>query len=187
MRVIPVGYGNAKHRDLIARLMQDEAVVLVDIRFSKCAAIPGWHGNSLQRKYGDRYAYRGAKLGNRNYKTPGAPIEIVDLDDGLLDLYALLYGNRTALLLCGCGNYDPTPERPFGCHRKMVAEAASAQLPGVEIVMPETIIAREQVLETLRDEREALYLQLNNVTPPMADYWRLSTAQQAQVRQQVGK
>lgn len=185
MRVIPVGYGNPKHRDLIARLMQDEAVVLVDIRYSKCAAIPGWHGTSLERKYGARYAYRGAKLGNCNYKTPDAPIEIVDLGDGLLDLYALLYGNLTALLMCGCGNYDPTPERPYGCHRKMVAEAASAHLPGVEIVMPEQIIAREQALETLRDEREALYLQMNNITPPMADYWRLPTAQQNQIKQGV--
>lgn len=41
MRIIPVGYGNPKHRTLIPVLMRDPQMILVDTRFSKNAAIPG--------------------------------------------------------------------------------------------------------------------------------------------------
>lgn len=137
MRVIPVGYGNAKHRELIPELMRDPRTLLIDTRYSKKAAIPGWHGTSLLRKYEDRYVYLGRVLGNRNYKTPEAGIEIVDLEGGLIDLYPFLQDGYTLLLLCGCGAYEK-------CHRKMIAEALVARYPNIEIVLPEQLMIAAQ-------------------------------------------
>ena len=178
MKIIPVGYGNPKHRTLIDQLMQDEMMLLVDTRKSPRSAVPGWHGTSLQGRYGKQYKYSGDTLGNLNYK--GGPIEIADLDTGLSDLLELLLGNRTVLLLCGCGAYEK-------CHRRVICEAIVEVCSQVEIALPETIIAREQALERMRDEREALYMSLNNIKPALASYWLLSDAQQKQVRLQLGK
>lgn len=35
MRIIPVGYGNPKHRELIPVLMQNRRTALIDIKFAK--------------------------------------------------------------------------------------------------------------------------------------------------------
>lgn len=177
MRVIPVGYGNAKHRDLIARLMQDETMLLVDTRISPRSAVPGWHRTSLEHRYGKQYKHLGETLGNKNYK--GGPIEIVDLDCGLLDLQQLLLDGHTILLLCGCSKHQE-------CHRWVIANALAERWSEVEIVLPEAIIAKEQTLNTLRDEREALYKQLNGIKPVMANYWSLSVSEQRLVRQEKG-
>jgi uncharacterized protein (DUF488 family) len=178
MRVIPVGYANPKHRTLIDHLMQDETMLLVDTRLSPRSAVPGWHKTSLEQRYGKRYRWLGESLGNLNYK--GGPIAIVNLGSGIAALQALLLQGHTVLLLCGCSVFET-------CHRHVICDALAEQWSEVEIVLPEQIIAKEQALTTLRDEREALYMNLNNIKPAMAEYWHLPTAQQKQVRQQIGK
>lgn len=186
MKIIPVGYGNPKHRPLIEQLMHEDNTLLVDVRYSKASAIPGWHGASLVKRFGERYIYLGRTLGNKNYKNGGL-ISIVDMEGGIFDLMPVLRDGYTVLLLCGCSQYGPSKEHPEGCHRKRICEALAAYSTEIEIVLPETIIARDQALESLRDEREALYMRLNDIEPSMADYWRLPVAQQSQVRQQIGR
>lgn len=136
MRVIPVGYGDAKHRDLIARLMQDETMLLVDTRISPRSAVPGWHRTSLERRYGNRFVWFGSTLGNLHYKQPELGIAIVDLESGLTDLIALLRQRDTLLLLCGCGAYEK-------CHRRVICDALLKCSSEIEIVLPEMIIAQE--------------------------------------------
>lgn len=186
MRVIPVGYGNPKHRILIDQLMHEANTLLVDVRYSKSSAIPGWHSTSLVRKYEDRYVYMGRTLGNKHYKD-GKPIEIVDLSGGIIDLMSLLWDGNTVLLLCGCGAMEPTKEHPYGCHRRVICDALVEACSQVEMVTPEQIIAKEQALVRMLEDREALYLSLNDIQPTMAEYWSLPVAQQRQVRQQIGK
>lgn len=184
MRVIPAGYGNRQHAQLIPRLMQDTSYLLVDIRYAKASAIPGWHATSLEQKYGDRYVYLGRKLGNKHYKQPERGIEIVDLEDGLIDLLSLLQ-DYTCLLLCGCGTMEPSAQHPHGCHRRIVCDALVEWCSEVEVVTPEAIVAREQALLDAQTGREALYLELNHVQPALADYWQLSRSEQSLVRRGV--
>lgn len=186
MRVIPVGYANPKHRTLIDQLMREDHVLLVDVRYSKASAIPGWHSTSLVKRYEDRYIYMGRVLGNRNFKN-GGPISIVDLEGGIFDLMPVLRDGYTVLLLCGCSQYEPSKEHPEGRHRKRICEALVAYSAEIEIVLPEQILAREQTIQSALDEREALSMALNEIRPAMADYWRLPVSWQALVRQQIGK
>lgn len=185
MRVIPVGYANPKHRLLIGQMMQQDHVLLVDIRYSKASAIPGWHGASLGKKYEDRYIHV-KSLGNKNFKN-GKPIDIVDLEGGIFDLMPVLRDGYTVLLLCGCSQYEPSKEHPEGCHRKKICEALVAHSSEIEIVLPETILAKEQAIQRTLDEREALYMDLNGIKPTMANYWSLPEAQRQMVKQQIGK
>ena len=45
----------------------------------------------------------------------------------------------------------------------------------------------EKMIQQSLDEREALYMQLNDIQPTTADHWSLPDAQQAMVRQQIGR
>lgn len=45
----------------------------------------------------------------------------------------------------------------------------------------------EECIERSLEEREALYMKLNNVTPPLSDYWQLSAAKVTLLRQQIGR
>ena len=186
MKIIPVGYGNPKHRPLIDQFMHEACTLLVDVRYSKASAIPGWHSTSLVKRFGDRYIYLGRALGNKNYKN-GKPIEIVDLEGGIFDLMPVLWDGHTVLLLCGCSQYEPSKEHPEGCHRKRICEALAAYSSEIEVVLPEKIMAREQAIQRSLEEREAQYMRLNEIQPTMADYWRLPVAQQSQVRRDIGK
>lgn len=187
MRIIPVGYANPRHRELIAQMMQKSSTILVDARFSPRSAIPGWHKTSLENKYPEQYIDLGEDLlGNVNYNN-GGPIKIANLEGGILDLITVLLQGFTVLLLCGCSSYEPTTKHPQGCHRKAICEALVREWSGVEIVQPEALVSRELTLQKLRDEREALYLELNGVKPTMANYWSLDVAQKDLVKQGVGK
>lgn len=172
MQLIPVGYGNPRHRELIDRLMRDGMYRLVDTRMSPVSAIPGWHRTSLVNKYGDRYIPLGRYLGNRNYNSPGAPIEIVNLETGLVDLLAILH-DHPVLLLCGCGDYER-------CHRRVICAAAVEYCSELAIVMPETLM--QERLTALQDERTAL----EQRKPTLRNYWGLSVADQQMLRREGG-
>src|SRR5258708_6851742 len=173
MRVIPVGYGNAQHRELIPQLMQDANTIIVDIKYSQAASLYVWSGRALAKKYGDRYVWI-KKLGNKHYKTPELGISIVDLEDGLIDLHPILQDVDTALLLCGCGNYGPTEKRPHGCHRKAVVDAIIERWSDVEVVLPETLLSR-------RCEEEP------TAQAALSGYWSLSLSEQIAIREQAGR
>lgn len=182
MRVIPVGYSNPAHRTLIDQLMHDENTLLVDVRYSKASAIPGWHSTSLVHRYQDRYVYLGRVLGNRNFKDSSKPIEIVDMEGGIIDLMSVLRDGYTVLLLCGCSQYGPSKEHPEGCHRRVICEALTAYSSEVEIVLPETIVSRDLMVAKFRDEREVLEDQLSGARlPSLADYWLLPEAQRNRI------
>lgn len=171
MQLIPVGYGNARHRELIERLMRDGLYRLVDTRMSPVSAVPGWHRTSLTNKYGDRYISLGKYLGNKNYNVPGAPIEIANLDTGLVDLLAILH-DYPVLLLCGCGDYER-------CHRKVICEAAARC--EIEVITPEALTVQER-LTALQHERVTLELS----RPTLKNYWGLSATDQQMLRREGG-
>lgn len=187
MKVIPVGYGNAKHRDLVPALMANADTMLVSVCYSRRAALYAWSVANLTKLYGEQFKWLGASLGNINYKHPEMGIEIADLDTGLLDLLALLWSGKTVLLLCGCGSMEPTKQHPHGCHRKRICDALAEECSQVEIVLPEKIMTRQQALVTLQEEREALYKQINGIKPTMANYWHLSSAEKALIQQGIGR
>jgi uncharacterized protein (DUF488 family) len=96
--------------------VEDLGAVIADIRFSPTSRHPAWRQASLRKALGDRYRYVHA-LGNRNYK--GGPVEIVDLGAGLTTLVQLLDASP-GILLCACRDLAR-------CHRRLVAEAFTAQ------------------------------------------------------------
>lgn len=183
MRIIPVGYGNPKHRELIPVLMQDRRTALIDIKFAKAAAIPGWNSQALAKTYESQYHHIPA-FGNKHYKTPELGIEIADLDDGLTALSSIWPGYTTLLILCGCGTMEATKQHPHGCHRRIVCDAIKRRWIQAEVVTP------EQMLMQMHDERERLYQTLNGVAEKkviLADYWLLPEAQQRKVRMELSK
>jgi hypothetical protein len=138
MKIIPVGYGNQKHRELIPALMQDPDTVLVSVCHSDRAALYTWSVANLTKRYGEQFRWI-PSLGNIHYKHPEFGIQIADLDTGLSDVYDLLLLGKTALIMCGCGTMEPTKKHPHGCHRRIICDALVARYAGVEIVLPETI------------------------------------------------
>lgn len=187
MRVIPCGYGNPKHRDLIPTLMVNTDTMLVSVCYSQRAALYAWSVVNLTKRYGEQFKWFGASLGNINYKQPEKGIEIADMDTGLSDLLELLWSDKTVLLLCGCGSMEPTKQHPWGCHRRVICDALVEACSQVEIVLPEKILAREQASVQMQEEREALYMRLNNIQPSTADYWHLPVSQQAAIRQGMSR
>jgi uncharacterized protein (DUF488 family) len=111
--VFTFGYQGKRASDLLARLVELDAVVC-DVRLSpRSRWAPEWNRNQLAAQMGDRYVHVPA-LGNRNYRGDG-PVEIQDLSIGLrtvLDLAA----TRSVVLMCVCSKLS-------GCHRETIAQA----------------------------------------------------------------
>lgn len=134
----------------------------------------------MHKAYDKQYEYLGRTLGNEHYKQPERGIKIVDLEQGCMDLFALLLQDYTLLLLCGCGNYET-------CHRRVIAEAMLKWSPEIEILLPETLIAREQAIQHSLAERETLYQELNSIKPSLVSYWELPKSDQDRLRRETGK
>jgi uncharacterized protein (DUF488 family) len=113
VNIFTFGYQGKRAVDLMARLVELDAV-LCDVRLSpRSRWQPEWNQNQLVKLMGDRYLHLPA-LGNRNYRGDG-PVEIADLSIGLrtvLDLAA----TRSVVLMCVCSKLT-------GCHRETIAEA----------------------------------------------------------------
>jgi uncharacterized protein (DUF488 family) len=131
MNVYPCGY--SVHGPLIEALMQqDPSLLLIDTRSSPRSRIPGWSEAALRRRFGERYRWAGATLGNVNYAC-GGPITLADPVRGIADLIECLYEGHALILLCGCRDYT-------SCHRRLIVEMLVEQCPTVKIIYPETLM-----------------------------------------------
>jgi uncharacterized protein (DUF488 family) len=112
VKVFTFGYQGKRASDLLARLVELDAV-LCDVRLSpRSRWAPEWNRNQLVAQMGDRYLHL-PELGNVNYK--GGPVEIVDLDAGLRTVLDLAQ-TRSVVLMCVCSKLS-------GCHRATIAQA----------------------------------------------------------------
>lgn len=127
MKIYPYGYTTSAAT--IHRLMQEQAhLLLIDTRLSPWSRLPSWRKSALRDAFGPRYRWV-RSLGNINYKN-GGPIRLADPETGLCLLYDLLLQGHDMILLCGCASYTT-------CHRRVIAESLTSQVPGIVIVLPE--------------------------------------------------
>lgn len=167
MRIIPLGCDDRRHRELIQQLMQkDDETLLIDIRIAPGAVAPGWNLTALRETYGERYLWFGPTLGDRNSRK-NQPIDIVDLEAGLLDLQVLLWQGSTLLLMCECIPYNQ-------CHRKIIATALAKIWSEVEIVLPEDMMGQQVLLARFQEQRRALERELNGPRPAPTRHWSSS-------------
>jgi hypothetical protein len=128
MNIYPYGY--MAHEARIIQLMGEHPrLMLIDTRLTPWSKKPAWRAEALKTAYGERYRWAGASLGNLNYKH-GGPIRLADPVAGLRGLRHWLQHGYDLLLLCGCADYTR-------CHLKTIVEALQAEMPAVEVILPE--------------------------------------------------
>lgn len=102
----------------MARLLESQDAILLDIRFSPYSCEPMWRKPELKNALGKRYHWL-RSWGNVNYQVPGMEnVEIADFNAGLER--ALNYKAQTVFLMCVCSKHDH-------CHRSIVAEQLQAR------------------------------------------------------------
>jgi uncharacterized protein (DUF488 family) len=121
--IYTLGYGGGWDHALVLRAIEAVDGILVDIRFKPSSRDPRWRQPALRRVFGERYLWLQA-FGNENYK--GGPVRLLDPDDGVARVAALLGHGTPPILMCACRGWA-------GCHRRNAAELASSQL-GVPVV-----------------------------------------------------
>ncbi|SMF96079.1 hypothetical protein SAMN02949497_3460 [Methylomagnum ishizawai] len=116
------GYGAGWTPETLDAAMIERGAVLVDIRrLPWSTQSTEWTRSRLLARFGKmRYAHF-KSLGNLSRK--GDPIALVDADNGIRSLAAILNwpGIDAMVLLCGCRDVHT-------CHRKVVAELAAERL-----------------------------------------------------------
>jgi hypothetical protein len=131
MKCYPCGY--AAHAPLIEHLMHEQPqLVMIDTRRVAWSKMPAWRAETLKATYGERYRQAGKSLGNLNYQR-GGPIRLADLATGLRGLRHWLQHGVDLLLLCGCAVYEQ-------CHLSTIVTALQADMPEVEVIMPEQLV-----------------------------------------------
>ena len=135
MKVYHVGYSSPNSEQLLQSLMQDPAMLIIDTRKTPWSWRSAWCRDDkvvgthvipgLRSQWGDRYRYAGHYLGNLNYKHPGAPIKIANIETGLRGLRMYLQEGLSLILLCGCSDVE-------SCHRLVIMRALQAAMPGVQ-------------------------------------------------------
>jgi hypothetical protein len=141
VKVIPFGYGATGSMACLASLMQKPSTLLIDTRYSPNARRPEWRKGALERKYGQRYRWAGAYLGNVNYNN-GGPIQIANPVRGIHQLCGYLKEGYDLVLLCWCPEYQQ-------CHRRVVVEMLTTQMPEVEAVYPDMQAAPVDIIPAL--------------------------------------
>jgi hypothetical protein len=128
--VYPCGY--SRDGTLVHHLMaRDPRMLLIDTRLSPRSRMPEWNQSSLRTRYGKRYRWAGAFLGNRNY-AHGGPITLADPGVGIAGLLHYLQEGHLLILLCGC--YDLTR-----CHVNLIVSLLQQTRPTVLAVLPEDV------------------------------------------------
>jgi hypothetical protein len=119
------------------RLMTQPQMLLIDTRFSSKSWRGEWREKALREKYGKRYRWAGAYLGNVNFE--GGQIALADPETGIQGLRRYLDEGYDLLLLCQCPDYHT-------CHRKVIVDLLLQQIP-VEVIQPElATTGRESIM-----------------------------------------
>jgi len=114
------GY-TGKAVDQLPALLDFHDAVLADIRFAPVSRHLQWTKNYLSLMLKERYRHVAA-LGNRNYKTEGAAIQIHNLEIGVRLIESW---ETNVILLCACENLE-------NCHRRIVKNALEKRGRDVE-------------------------------------------------------
>jgi hypothetical protein len=111
---------------VLQQTVTDRGAALVDIRYRAWSwPYSEWRKSHLQQSFGTRYVHIPA-LGNRNYKTKGAPIALAAYPTGQRQVAQLLRMWPVLVLLCGCAALA-------GCHRVLVADRLCQDLQEVVV------------------------------------------------------
>lgn len=153
VKVIPFGYGATGSMAYLASLMQTPSTLLIDTRYSPNARRPEWRKGALERKYGERYRWTGAHLGNVNYNNDG-PIALANPVRGVHQLCRYLQEGYDLVLLCWCPEYEQ-------CHRRVIVEMLVAHMPEVEIIYPDVQTAPVESIPALSIWQPYAYLLAN--------------------------
>jgi hypothetical protein len=116
-----LGYAAKSASFILETLLAEPGTLLVDVHMHPGShRYPGWGGDTLGRRYGERYVHVPA-FGNIHYRTPGQPIQLADPEGGVKWAMPLLHQGRNLVLLCVCKDYDQ-------CHRKLVFDLLTLSL-----------------------------------------------------------
>jgi len=135
--VYPVGYSSYGSLAYVDQLMQQENMLLIDTRYKPYSWKADWKKEALQKRYGARYRWAGAFLGNLNYQ--GGPIKLANPERGIPGLIRYLCEGHDLILLCQCHEYSE-------CHRSVIVDMLLKELPDVEVVQPQTGIEPESIM-----------------------------------------
>lgn len=128
MKIIHFGYSLPIVMQPLFEIMQQENVLLTDIRFStKSVKKPYWSQSYLHSRFGKKYIHVHS-LGNQNFSFEhrSKGIKIVNLEKGLSILSNILEEEKTPILMCTCINYET-------CHRKVVIDAILKKYPELQV------------------------------------------------------
>jgi uncharacterized protein (DUF488 family) len=114
--IYTIGYAHPGAAADVARFMQQEHVILFDVRLSpRSRWQPMWNRVVLQATYGARYQWE-KRLGNLNYQQRELGIEFAEGHlDAAQEAAALLAAGTSLILLCACKDART-------CHRTLVAK-----------------------------------------------------------------
>ncbi|GHO97251.1 hypothetical protein KSF_072990 [Reticulibacter mediterranei] len=128
--VYPCGY--SRDGALVHHLMaRNPRMLLIDTRLSPRSRLPEWNRSALHTRYGKRYRWAGAFLGNRNYATSG-PITLAGPETGIAGLLRYTQEGHSLILLCGCHDYTR-------CHMQVIVSLLQQACPTVLAVLPEDV------------------------------------------------
>ncbi len=111
-----IGYADIEAAAQVERLMNQEHMLLVDIRLSpRSRWRPAWNRNALRSVYSERYAWE-PRLGNLHYQDRTLAIKLAEGHmDAIHELAKLLREGASIILLCACKDART-------CHRTFVAK-----------------------------------------------------------------
>lgn len=120
-----MGYLHSSSKRTLAELIALRTPV-VDIRKIPTSKRYEWTQEALKAQSELLY-YWIEDLGNNNHALRGmAPIEIANMDRGMVELGRILNEHGRVCLMCACAS-------PDACHRLTVADEAERRFPGVRV------------------------------------------------------
>ncbi len=111
-----IGYAHPDAATHVGQLMNQEHMLLVDIRYSpRSRWRPAWRREALEATFGACYLWE-QRLGNVNYHHPEGGITLAEgHEDAAREVAKLLTRGLSVILLCACKNART-------CHRSLVAK-----------------------------------------------------------------
>lgn len=126
-----LGYAHPDATDHLSNLMNQEHIVLLDIRYSPYSRwYPTWTRYALASTYGERYRWE-QRLGNLNYRERESGIKLAEGHrEAIQEAASLLSQGTSLVLLCACKDART-------CHRSLVAKLIQDALDRIqEEVLP---------------------------------------------------
>lgn len=120
-----LGYATPGALAELEEVMQDESVLLIDIRLRAGSRWwPAWNKKQLRARWAGRYTHE-KRLGNINYRDRSLPVVLhgPHIEQAIEGAVSLLQVGFSLVLLCACKDYDT-------CHRKVVAEMIQHAMKG---------------------------------------------------------